>query len=73
MNIITLVGHEGGDWRGLYVNDTLMMQDHEIDAFDALWIAKDHVPFEIKGKDANSEWFSARGDFPESLKDFQEA
>lgn len=60
---------DGDTWQGLYLNNTLVMQDHSISLVDALKLLEDEV-VEFSGRwECSLEWLDAQGCFPEKLED----
>ena len=56
------------DWQGFYVNEILVMEDHQIEIQDVMpeLMHKSIDRFELF--DADTEWLAERGGFPKKLK-----
>jgi hypothetical protein len=62
---ITVVGHPGGDWEGLFVDGKLLCEGHRLE----WWQVLDALKVEYATLEADEEWMYDVGRFPERLKD----
>ena len=57
------------DWQGFYVNETLVMEDHQIEIQDVMPELVGKIIDRFVLFDADSEWLAECGNFPKSLKE----
>jgi hypothetical protein len=60
---------DGDDWKGLYINDKLVLQDHDLDLWDVLKLLQDEV---VECRDyihADLDWMESVGHLPNHLDD----
>lgn len=62
---IVLLGNEGGDWKGLYVDGECKYQNHSIDIDDILT----ELEIKIEKFAVSDDWMRGRGGFPNKLKE----
>jgi hypothetical protein len=67
MSNVVIVDDEGGDWEGLYVDGTLVYENHEIPRN----ILIEHVQGanSVEYKEADEEWLFKRGTLTKNLSD----
>lgn len=58
----------GEDWEGIYINDWLKIEGHDVSTFQAIYIVasymKEFNDFKIKVLTVNQEWLEDQGSFP---------
>ena len=54
------------DWTGVYIDGVLVMQDHQIDAMDAVDVAIENDVGFVERKSIDPEW---DGDLPDDMAD----
>jgi hypothetical protein len=60
---------DGDTWQGLYLDDTLVLQDHSISLVAVLRLLEDKV-VEFSGRwECSLDWLDSLGHFPEKLED----
>lgn len=64
---VTIVGHAGGDWEGLFVDGKLKEEGHSLHWSHVL----DALGIEYETASADEEWMYDVGRFPVELKDVQ--
>jgi hypothetical protein len=58
-----------GDWQGLYVDGTLVREDHRINLRDAMAEIEGHFLQSFKQEEVDCEWFEQLGSFPSNIND----
>lgn len=60
---------DGDDWKGLYINDKLVLQDHSLDVRAVLALLEDEVVECRSYIRADLDWLAGVGHFPSDLSD----
>lgn len=67
MTEMTIV--QGDDWVGVYVDNKLVTEGHDLDAFEAIDIVFQYSVTECEKQFVDLDWLADRGNFPELLED----
>jgi len=63
---ITLV--DGDDWKGLYINDKLIIENHSLSIYDIL----DAIGVKYQYFPVDEDWLGEHGTLPDNLSDVKE-
>lgn len=61
----------GEDWVGVYVDNKLVSEGHDLDAFEAIETVFQYNVTECEKKYVDLDWLADQGNFPELLEDVQ--
>jgi hypothetical protein len=62
---------QGDDWVGVYVDNKLVSEDHDLDAFEVVGTVFQYNVTECEKKFADLDWLADQGSLPELLEDVQ--
>lgn len=59
---------DGDDWKGLYIDGKLVMENHQLSVYDIL----DAISIKYKYVPVDEDWLMARGHLPDKLSEVKE-
>ena len=57
------------DWEGIYIEERLMAENHNIDLIEAVNLAIEHEVDEVESKWVNLDWIGHVGHLPDDIKE----